>query len=95
MRVTGAGGYTALGTDDTEGDNWLDAEDDDEWERNWNAQVTSGTAAGGAGSAALAEIKPQPVAASNPNDFESYNPLSKVAAKPKSADDDLWDMLNN
>ena len=66
--------------------------DDDEWEKNWNAQV------GGASESSSAKASSsQPAKSSNPNDFEAYNPLSKVAAKPKpkSNDDDLWDMLNN
>ena len=84
------GGYTALSSDDTKpDDDWLNAADDDEWERNWNAQVSRG--------ARPAAAKPKPAATSNPNDFEAYNPLAKVKAKPKTktSDDDLWDMLNN
>lgn len=89
------GGYTALGSNDLETDDWLNA-DDDEWEKNWNAQVGGGNAASSSSSAApRADVKPP--TSSNPNDFESYNPLAKVTAKPKakSNDDDLWDMLNN
>lgn len=88
------GSYTALGSEDPGEDDWLNA-DDDEWEKNWNSKVNSSgsTSSSAAGQPAAA----QPVVPSNPNDFESYNPLSKVAAKPKSktSDDDLWDMLNN
>ncbi|XP_067928981.1 ADP-ribosylation factor GTPase-activating protein 1-like isoform X2 [Watersipora subatra] len=90
-------GYTALGSDDLETDDWLNA-DDDEWEKNWNAQVGGGNAASSSlSSSAAPRANVQPPSSSNPNDFESYNPLAKVTAKPKakSNDDDLWDMLNN
>lgn len=80
--------FAELGTEE---DNWAD---DDEWERNWNEQVE------GAGSTAVKSRtvgakSSGPSASINVNDFESYNPLSSVKAKPKSADDDLWDLLNN
>lgn len=91
-------GYAPLTTEDTGGDDdWLNA-DDDQWEKNWNAQV-SGADNGAAATTSVTKSKSQPASASNPNDFESYNPLSKVtakpASKPKSNEDDLWDLLNN
>lgn len=93
-----SGGYTALSADDgkaDDNDDWLNSADDDEWEKNWNASVNDNKPSTGSSMAAAASAKP--AATSNPNDFEAYNPLSKVAAKPKTktSDDDLWDLLNN
>jgi len=78
-------------------DDWLNA-DDDQWEKNWKEQVGGSQAESPAAMPVLSAATAAPRNV-NPNDFESYNPLSKVSSKstskPKSNDDELWDMLNN
>lgn len=76
-----------------EDNNWLD---DDEWERNWNEQVSGTKSSTSAPSTKSVSAASKPAGAANHSDFEQYNPLSSVKSKSASskADDDLWDLLN-
>lgn len=85
--ITDNSDFTELDADTNE---WLNDED---WEKNWNQQVSGSSSK----ASAINSSKPATSHRSNANDFESYNPLSSVTAKPKTktSDDDLWDLLNN
>lgn len=95
LNLTGASNFAEFDPADSGNNDWVD---DDEWEKNWDEQV-SGTTKPTTTSVPTTKTTTakQPATASKKpaDDFEAYNPLSNVKAKPKSNDDDLWDLLNN